>query len=101
MKSISKSNLYQMQLRPFCSNDAETILSWCKDKHAFRFWSADRSKDYPAKPEEMMRQYDTNRIYLTLEKANERAVHIYTKFGFIPTGENDEGEDIYVYEKTE
>ncbi len=63
MKSISKSNLYQMQLRPFCSNDAETILSWCKDKHAFRFWSADRYKDYPAKPEEMMRQYDGQNMH--------------------------------------
>ena len=25
-----------MTLRPFNINDAETILSWCKDKHAFR-----------------------------------------------------------------
>ncbi len=49
---------------------------------------------------EMIKQYKTNKIYLTLEKANERAVHLYTKFGFVPTGENDEGEDIYVYEKS-
>ena len=49
--------------------------------------------------DEMMRQYKTNMIYLTLEKANERAVHLYTSFGFAATGEIDEGEDIYVYEK--
>ena len=36
-----------MKLRPFNINDAFTILSWCKDKHAFRLWSADRYKDYP------------------------------------------------------
>ena len=51
--------------------------------------------------DEIIKQYNTNRIYLTLEKANERAVHIYTKFGFVPTGETDEGEDIYVYEKAD
>ena len=33
----------KMQLRPFNPDDAETILGWCKDKHAFRLWSADRS----------------------------------------------------------
>ena len=36
-----------MKLRSFNINDAFTILSWCKDKHAFRLWSADRYKDYP------------------------------------------------------
>ena len=39
-----------MTLRPFNINDAPTILSWCKDKHAFRLWSADRYKDFPAQP---------------------------------------------------
>ena len=38
-----------MTLRPFNINDAPTILSWCKDKHAFRLWSADRYKDFPAR----------------------------------------------------
>ena len=47
-----------MTLRPFNPNDAETILSWCKDKHAFQLWSADRYKDFPAQPEEMMEQYE-------------------------------------------
>lgn len=53
----------KMQLRPFNPDDAETILSWCKDKHAFRLWSADRYMDFPAKPEEMMRQYEGQNLH--------------------------------------
>ncbi len=52
-----------MTLRPFVTNDAATILSWCKDKHAFRLWSADRYMDFPAKPEEMVRQYDGQNMH--------------------------------------
>lgn len=46
----------------------------------------------------IIKQYNCSIIYLTLEEKNERAVHIYKKFGFVPTGERDEGEDVYVYE---
>ena len=53
----------KMQLRPFNPDDAETILGWCKDKHAFRLWSADRYKDFPAKTEEMVEQYYGNNMY--------------------------------------
>ena len=53
----------EMTLRPFLPGDAETILSWCKDKHAFRLWSADRYKDFPAMPEEMMAQYKGDNMY--------------------------------------
>ena len=51
----------------------------------------------------LQRQYHSDGIYLTLEKENTRAVHIYEKFGFRPTGEQDEGEDIYYlpFTKTE
>jgi RimJ/RimL family protein N-acetyltransferase len=52
-----------MTLRPFNINDASTILSWCKDKYAFRLWSADRYKDFPAQPEEMMEQYKGDNMY--------------------------------------
>ena len=52
-----------MTLRPFNINDAETILSWCKDKHAFRLWSADRYKEFPAQPEEMKKQYEGENMY--------------------------------------
>ena len=57
------TNENQMQLRAFNPDDAETILSWCKDKHAFRLWSADRYKDFPAQPEEMLEQYNGNNMY--------------------------------------
>ena len=52
-----------MTLRPFSINDASTILSWCKNKHAFRLWSADRYKDFPAQPDEMMVQYEGENMY--------------------------------------
>ena len=62
-----------MTLRPFSINDASTILSWCKDKHAFRLWSADRYKDFPAQPEEMMEQYEGDNMYpLTAVVGDER-----------------------------
>ena len=70
-----------MTLRPFNINDAETILSWCKDKHAFRFWSANRYKDFPAKPEEMMEQYEDNNMYpLTAVVGEEVIGHILLRF---------------------
>ncbi len=47
----------KMQLRPFNPEDAVKILSWCKDKHTFRLWSADRYRDFPAQPEDVMEQY--------------------------------------------
>ena len=46
---------------------------------------------------EMIHQYNCEHIYLTLEESNTRALHIYRKFGFIPTGEMDEGESVYIY----
>ena len=62
-----------MTLRPFNINDATTILSWCKDKHAFRLWSADRYKDFPAQPEEMKKQYEGDNMYpLTAVVGDER-----------------------------
>jgi RimJ/RimL family protein N-acetyltransferase len=52
-----------MTLRPFNIKDAPTILSWCKEKHAFRLWSADRYKEFPAQPDEMMEQYKGDNMY--------------------------------------
>ena len=70
-----------MTLRPFVTNDATTILSWCKDKHAFRLWSADRYKDFPAKPEEMVRQYEGQNMYpLTAIVGEEIAGHILLRY---------------------
>jgi len=57
-----------MKLRQFDINDAPTILSWTKNKSEFRKWSADRYPDYPATPEDMAGQYDSDNIHpLTAE----------------------------------
>ncbi len=69
-----------MTLRPFNINDASTILSWCKDKHAFRLWSADRYKDFPAKPEEMVKQYEDNMYPLTAIVGEKIVGHILLRF---------------------
>ena len=70
-----------MTLRPFSINDASTILSWCKDKHAFRLWSADRYKDFPAQPDEMMEQYEGNNMYpLTAVMGKTIVGHILLRF---------------------
>jgi len=53
----------KMQLRPFNPEDAVKILSWCKDKHTFRLWSADRYRDFPAQPEDVMEQYCGDNMY--------------------------------------
>ena len=67
----------EMKLRPFNPKDAVKILSWCKDKHAFRLWSADRYKEFPAQPEEMMRQYKGDNMYpLTAIVGEEIVGHI-------------------------
>lgn len=53
-------------------------------------------KALPVVIEHIRKVYKCNDIYITLEKENERAVHIYKKFGFTATGEVDEGEDVYI-----
>ena len=70
-----------MILRPFSINDAETILSWCKDKHVFRLWSADRYKEFPAQPMEMQKQYDGDNMFPLTAVIGERIVgHILLRF---------------------
>ena len=70
-----------MTLRPFSINDASTILSWCKDKHAFRLWSADRYKDFPAKPEDMIEQYEGENMYpLTAVMGDAIVGHIFLRY---------------------
>ena len=91
-----------MTLRPFVTNDAATILSWCKDKHAFRLWSADRYEGFPAQPEEMMRQYKGDNMYpLTAIVGEEIAGHILLRhpsedknvirFGFVIVDDSKRG----------
>ena len=70
-----------MTLRPFNINDAKTILSWCKDKYAFRLWSADRYKDYPAQSDDMMKQYEGDNMFpLTAVVGEEIVGHILLRF---------------------
>ncbi len=52
-----------MTLRPYIKTDAPVILSWIKDRTAFRKWSADRFPIYPPKPEDMDAQYAADNIF--------------------------------------
>lgn len=56
-----------MRFRPYKDSDAAVILSWLRTEEEFRKWSADRYKDYPAKPEDMNEMYrsmeDTDNYY--------------------------------------
>lgn len=71
----------EMTLRPFHPNDAETILGWCRDKQAFRKWSADRYKDFPAKREDMMEQYKGDNMYPLTAVVGENIIgHVLLRF---------------------
>ena len=41
-----------LRLRPYISDDAEQILSWCKDEKAFYKWTAGVLGDYPLSKEQ-------------------------------------------------
>lgn len=41
-----------LRLRPYISEDAEQILSWCKDEKAFYKWTAGVLGDYPLSKEQ-------------------------------------------------
>lgn len=82
------------------------FYGWWQEKNApllcrYMIDAAYQGKGYgqaalPLVLRQMRAQYGQRPVYLTLEKQNTRAVHIYEKFGFTDTGEQDEGEDIYV-----
>lgn len=70
-----------MKLRNFIIDDAPTILGWCKDKHAFRLWSADRYADFHASPAEMQKQYEGKEKFPLTAVASEEIVgHILLRF---------------------
>ena len=72
---------FKMTLRPFLPDDAKTILGWCKDRLAFRLWSADRYKDFSARPEEMQKQYEGDNMYpLTAVVGDKIVGHILLRF---------------------
>ena len=93
--------------------DDETIVGfvfygWWKEKDAPLFCRYMIDIDHQGKGygkaalsiviDEMKKQYNPKKIYLTLEEENEKAIRLYKDFGFVPTGEKDEGEDVYVLE---
>ena len=92
-----------MTLRPFTINDAPIILSWIKNKAAFRKWSADRYPTFPPKPEDMVAQYESDVIFPFTAMDNEGKVvgHIIfryhdssktvIRFGFVIVDDNLRG----------
>ena len=76
----------EMCLRPFMPSDAAKIMSWNKDKRAFRLWSADRFGDFPAEPGELTAQFDDDRkIPLVAMADNEVVGFIMMRY---PTDDN-------------
>ncbi len=71
-----------MTLRPFTFDDAPIILSWIKDKTAFRKWSADRYPAYPPKPEDMAAQYAADNIfpYTAIDDEGKVVGHIMLRY---------------------
>ena len=71
-----------MTLRPFTIDDAPIILSWIKDKTAFRKWSADRYPTFPPKPEDMIAQYAADNVFPFTAINNDGKVvgHIMLRF---------------------
>ena len=68
-------------LRPFIYEDAPIILSWCKNEREFRLWSADRYKEFPAKPEDMMAQYAAGEMFpLTMVEDGNITGHILLRY---------------------
>ena len=60
-----------MIIRTFKKEDAPIILGWIKNKTDLRKWSADRYRDYPATPDEMVQLYaPDNMTPLTAEDEN-------------------------------
>ena len=55
-------------------------------------------KALPLVVEQISRQYGSRKVWVTLERKNQRAVHLYEKFGFQDTGETDEGESVFLYD---
>ncbi len=107
-------SVYEPEWKSRLIMDDETIVGfvfygWWEEKQAPLFCRYMIDVDYqgrgygkralPVIIDEMMREYRTDRILLTLERDNERALRLYTQFGFVSTGEMDEGEEIFVYER--
>ena len=71
-----------MTLRPFTFDDAPIILSWIKDKTAFRKWCADRYPVYPPQPEDMLAQYAAETVfpYTAIDAGGKVVGHIMLRY---------------------
>ncbi|MDO4992716.1 MAG: GNAT family N-acetyltransferase [Prevotellaceae bacterium] len=70
-----------MTLRPFQPFDAQEIFGWCTTMREFCLWSADRYKDFPAKPEDMLMQYEGDNIFPFTAVVDGRVVgHIILRY---------------------
>ena len=95
-----------LQLRPYRSADAETIVSWIGDEVSLRKWCADRYDHYPITAQDMNRNYeackdaggfypmtaiDENGVvgHLILRYTDEQKTVI--RFGFIIVDKNKRG----------
>lgn len=80
-----------LRLRPYNLNDAEQILSWCKDEKAFYKWTAGILGDYPLSKEQFsavtnlmaFTAIDDNEIvgFFTMRKPSE--IFDELRFGFV------------------
>lgn len=46
-----------LRLRPYKTEDAKMIISWCKDEVSFRKWTSDKYENYPITAEDMNHKY--------------------------------------------
>ena len=80
-----------MELRPYRSSDAETILSWCDNEKSFYEWSAGILGNYPITEKQFgfvesltaFTAYENNEIvgFFTLRKPNESKDEL--RIGFV------------------
>ena len=80
-----------LRLRPYDTNDAETILSWSKDERSFYKWSAGVLGEYPITKEQLgfvnnlmaFTAIDDNEIvgFFTMRRPSENLDEL--RFGFI------------------
>lgn len=80
-----------LRLRPYHSDDAETIMSWSKDERAFYKWTAGVLGDYPLAKEQFsavtnlmaFTAIDDNEIigFFTMRKPSESFEEL--RFGFV------------------
>ena len=80
-----------LRIRPYKSADAETILSWCRDKRAFYQWTAGVMGDYPITEKEFgfvenlmaFTAFDENGIqgFFTMRNPSESLEEL--RFGFV------------------